>query len=383
MENDSNEQESLQVPPAAASAMPVPSTPSATSMEMPKRKRGRPKTQAILPVATNPTASVAASTGSTQEEKLQPNQTQPQTAPTAVIATNTVAKAARKKVSKKKFSLTVFDKDALKLIRRKFASAQGISSKLGVGEPAVAQRLQEIVKAGLLEGNENGFHLTVKGYNEYAPDSLETSFEENLRKKEESARNKQLKLAAKNAEKAAQAMQPAQTQLQLPLQNELAVRKSGEIIVLPENGASALQPERNRVEQRESQTEKVDLSELLARGAPKPGGQVMPASSQKPRRSEKTVAEITVTPKASAPSPGAGKQAEGDKCVLCRTGFVLSVSGGNPKYGHCFCGAAYHQDCYQGVLEASGECIQCGKKLDTNFDKASLDEVRKIKDVFG
>jgi len=238
----------------------------------------------------------------------------------------------------------------------------------------VQSRFEEMEKAGLLAQKDGTteFHLTVKGYNDYSPDSTETTLEEKARKKSDALKNKEEKRAAT----AQQEMQSNPTTLDVStLQKSFENRekKQSEIMVLPENGKQSS-------EEKPSESERVDLSEMLARGAPKPGEEFS-KPAQKARRSDKTVAEITI-PTSQNPG-GAPGQPQGEKCVLCRTDFVLSVGGGNPKYGHCFCGAAYHKDCYQGVLETSFECIQCGKKLEIIRNKASLDEVRKIKDVFG
>lgn len=372
----------------------------ATQAEAPKRKRGRPRKQHSL----QPTASQ--STLLSKPDKPTPLQQENPQAPEASspfpqpsLPQKIASATANKKHPagrKKKFALTVFDKDALKLVKRGVASAAGVSEKLGVGEPAVQSRFEEMAKAGLLAqlGETKQFHLTVKGYNDYSPDSMETTLEEKARKKAESLRKKSEALgkkeekmratqspgAQKLPELAGEEKHPETQNKTLVLEGETPQtnfenreQAKNEIIVLPEN-------QLQKAEEKFSEGERIDLSELLARGAPKPG-ETLSKPAHKSRRNDKTVAEITIPTKQHPGTPS--QNSDGEKCVLCRTGFVLSVGGGTPKYGHCFCGAAYHKDCYEGVLETSFECIQCGKKLEIIPNKASLDEVKKIKDVFG
>ena len=71
-------------------------------------------------------------------------------------------------------------------------------------------------------------------------------------------------------------------------------------------------------------------------------------------------------------------------CELCQAPFRLSVNAleNNPKYGYCFCGAAYHKDCYEHLVNSQNSCVRCGKKLQIRMDKASEDAVRAIKKLF-
>ncbi|VVB70569.1 Uncharacterised protein [uncultured archaeon] len=71
-----------------------------------------------------------------------------------------------------------------------------------------------------------------------------------------------------------------------------------------------------------------------------------------------------------------------EKCDLCKGKFSNSVS--DPKnriYGHCFCGASYHEDCYNAIISGNQKCFRCGRKLKQISDKAS-EAVKDIKDVF-
>ncbi|MCX6767675.1 MAG: hypothetical protein NTY90_03030 [Candidatus Micrarchaeota archaeon] len=78
-----------------------------------------------------------------------------------------------------------------------------------------------------------------------------------------------------------------------------------------------------------------------------------------------------------------GKYESEEKCDLCKAPFRLSLRKDNhPKYGHCFCGAAYHKDCYESLLDRNGKCLRCGKKLVLMLDKQSEDAVKAVKKLF-
>ena len=65
-------------------------------------------------------------------------------------------------------------------------------------------------------------------------------------------------------------------------------------------------------------------------------------------------------------------------CELCCAPFKIGGTAGHPKYGHCFCGAAYHKDCFETLAqddgrgsEGGGKCVRCGKKLKIAMDARS------------
>ena len=117
--------------------------------------------------------------------------------------------------------------------------------------------------------------------------------------------------------------------------------------------------------------------ELLAKGAQKQQVQETafePSAQPATRNFMASPSQPVPTPNSTAPT---------ESCELCKEEFRLAMVGGNAKYGHCFCGAAYHKDCYEGVLEADGLCVRCGRKLDKVLQKETRDEMKKIKSVFG
>ena len=72
-----------------------------------------------------------------------------------------------------------------------------------------------------------------------------------------------------------------------------------------------------------------------------------------------------------------------ETCELCKAPFKLSLKQeeNNPLYGHCFCGAAYHKDCYESLAQ-SGQCARCGRKLELKIDNASRAALKQLKNMF-
>jgi hypothetical protein len=225
-----------------------------------------------------------------------------------------------------------FDQDVLKLIRRGTKNTADIVTLLGVDSVEAGSRIALLVRKGLVKQDtvdSRILSLTVKAYNEFQPATLELSTE-------------------KKATRAAMRLAPINTTLQQP----------------PANHA----PQEPVVQSQQ----KVDLMELLAKGAQKPQAPAIQPTAEN----------------VSKPSPNLETDVKRnnqpvDSCELCKEEFRLSVgSGSNAKYGHCFCGAAYHKDCYEGILGADGRCVRCGRKLDLVMQKETRDEMKKIKSVF-
>ena len=71
-----------------------------------------------------------------------------------------------------------------------------------------------------------------------------------------------------------------------------------------------------------------------------------------------------------------------EKCELCKGKFSTSVSDvKNRMYGHCFCGASYHEECYNTIITTDQKCFRCSRKLKEINDKA-VEAVKDIKEVF-
>ncbi|MFH0973937.1 MAG: hypothetical protein V1817_04095, partial [Candidatus Micrarchaeota archaeon] len=108
----------------------------------------------------------------------------------------------------------------------------------------------------------------------------------------------------------------------------------------------------------------------------------------------KNEAELKKAIEAEIAKGAAMRVGENEVCELCRAPFKIAVgasaasAGATAKYGHCFCGAAYHKDCYEtlarseGESEGGGKCVRCGKKLKIAMDARSEEAVKQLKNVF-
>ena len=104
-------------------------------------------------------------------------------------------------------------------------------------------------------------------------------------------------------------------------------------------------------------------------------------ASQEPRS-----AHSSQRPPATAQNSDSGQALilEGkEACELCKAKFKLNVKNTeHAKFGHCFCGAAYHKDCYESLLSNGGNCVRCGSKLKLVFGRKAEEAVKGIKDAF-
>lgn len=273
----------------------------------------------------------------TEESEL----TQPMPQP---LVNNIQNKKAAKK-AKKKVKLTVFDGDAMKLIRRSNNSAIAIASSMGVDANEVRKRLLSLERQKIVvfdAANPDRVSLTVKGYNEYCPSTLETSIEKRARKHTQAEKKMMQKTLSQQL---AQPQQLQQTTRQIELPHTIEEEKIG----------------------------RVDLGELIARGAPKTPSFFVARQQQK-----NAFDEVRLQPIAKQT---ANKIAE-ENCELCKDAFSLAVNGGNPKFGHCFCGAAYHRDCYGAMMDGDSRCLRCGRELELEMDRKSVEALKQLKDAF-
>lgn len=271
---------------------------------------------------------------------------------TQMPAAPQLTKKIGKKAKKKK--LTVFDEDAMKLIRRSNNSALAIASSMGVDANEVRKRMLSLEKQKIVvfdAANPDRVSLTVKGYNEYCPSTLETSIEKKARKHTQAERKLLQKMLPQQIAPQISQEQPTQKELLQPL------HKIGQMETI-----------------REEKSEKIDLGELIARGAPKtPSFFVARQAAQK-----NAVEQVKLQPVAKETA----KKLSEENCELCKDGFTLSVNGGNPKFGHCFCGAAYHKDCYGALMDGDPRCLRCGKELEIAMDRKSVEALKQLKDAF-
>ncbi len=146
-----------------------------------------------------------------------------------------------------------------------------------------------------------------------------------------------------------------------------AAKKEKGSVALPE-AKPAPKPEPKtlplKIERAEAPANAIDLAEIL-------------------KQASERMREQKGAPKPVEKEPWPPKRVEPrEACELCKGEFSLSVKGGHPKYGHCFCGAAYHKDCYEAVMGDDKRCVRCGRKLELYLDKESEEAVRSIRDAF-
>jgi hypothetical protein len=135
----------------------------------------------------------------------------------------------------------------------------------------------------------------------------------------------------------------------------------------------------------------IDLFEMLRRGSPKNGnGNNMAVKIQTAMATARAGESLPFDQQVEtlggrdAVKEMIEKTTQSGECELCHAPFHLSVNSqeNNPKYGYCFCGASYHKDCYEHLVNSQNSCIRCGKKLQIRMDKASEDAVKAIKKMF-
>jgi len=258
----------------------------------------------------------------------------------------------------KKFVATRFDRDVCDFIFKGVTRASEIRGRMAVDPNAFETRLQLLVDKGIVARdafNRDVVRLGVNGYNLFAP--------------------KPRKQRVKKSE--AQAGEP-----QIPVPSITVIPFSQPVEV---ESASEKKPDQ------------LDLAELLKNGAPskaqekkveKPGSKIEITGGK-----ASDLAEVKLpAPKSErevrallAAEEGKALVLEGkEACELCKAKFRLSVKNAeNAKFGHCFCGAAYHKDCYESLSSAGGYCVRCGRKLKLQFDRRAEDAVKDLRDVFG
>ena len=270
----------------------------------------------------------------------------------------------KKRGRKPVFKPTQFDLDLLHLLREGTGNSVDLIGHLGVAESELVERIR-LLKAENLVTEENGnFHLTVNGYNFYTTKwikkvSLKKSFTGEVKfQKHRRQERREEAIAA-----------PSQKHVNDFLSSTEVVDLGGKL-------------------------GRMDLEEIIRRYGP--------TAEQRDRFIEQKVGEVTQKPQMSV-QPQRPVQVERqpqvssrsveqqprasespvDVCDLCKSDFKLSMANADlAKYGHCFCGAAYHKECYDSLLGDSAKCIRCGKKLFLIIDKQSRDAMSKLKDAF-
>ncbi len=245
-------------------------------------------------------------------------------------------RGGEKEVTKKKtrFRLTKFDKDLLSYLSDGPATKKELLAKTRVAESEFDKRAKKLKakKYVVFEGEQ--LALGVQGYNK-------------VKKMEEAAKRREAKKLKEQAGKLLEsARQPEEKE--------------------PEPARE--KPSPAPAEKRdESPSNAIDLAEILKNA----------------NRRTKEQKQETKIEKAPWPPKQADEPEPKEKCELCKGPFSLSVSNkSGAKYGHCFCGAAYHKDCYEAIMAGDKRCVRCGRKLELYLDKESEAAVRSIRDAF-
>ena len=269
-----------------------------------------------------------------------------------VTGQKTLAPPKRKKKAPRKetrFKLTRFDKDLFTLVKGGTVNVDDILTKTGLDSDNFHKRLKTLVAKGFFIHNteKREIRLGWKGYNILAPKLVEEKPLEPVQ------------------EKPPVSSLPPIIQQAPPQIEEKKFEK--EVVIEVKNT--------------------VDLADLLEKGSPKN----KPPSKQreyKEYRAPPAVQETKPAPQQETQPTqhDKGKPLELDgkeACELCKAKFKLNVKNTDEsKFGHCFCGASFHKDCYESILERDGKCVRCGRKLAQVFDRKTEDAVKGIKNVF-
>ena len=239
--------------------------------------------------------------------------------------------------------LKKFDKAVFEVIQGGVYQVTNIANKLHVDERALRERLNELAGVNYVVFGDAGasVRLGVEGFNK-------------MPKKRKRAKSTAKKKAAKK-----QAEKPTEKKEGAPKSKAI---EPNEIIA-----------ENNKIH---SPSNGVDLQKLLKTGAP--SNESLFVARQRAKQEAKKDDEPIVRTEAKPLTKG------GDEvCELCKGKFSLSVNGkDHPKFGHCFCGAAYHKDCYEALIGSTKNCVRCGKTLKLYLNKDSEEAVRTIRNVF-
>ncbi|MBU1197634.1 hypothetical protein KJ765_03920 [Candidatus Micrarchaeota archaeon] len=286
----------------------------------------------------------------------------------------TGAKPRKRKLKKKKTSkpkLQKFDVVLLQLLKEGVSSLEELQRIFNVHEREFLKRLQTLMRRKLIVMDEEkkGLKLSIAGVNAYQPRWKEA--------------------ADAWLERKAMAWVPdvEEETTSIPVEEtppKLEPEKTNEIIEFPEEPP------------KEKKTE-LDLTELMEKYGPNEAQRIR-NSKQSPflERHVKKRAEKNERPRIELKRPEPVVQQtvfsqknirmdheKRESCELCKGTFVTSVNSAKnrPKYGHCFCGAAYHKDCFEAIVQGDKHCINCGRKLALALDMKAEEAVKDLEDL--
>ncbi|MFA6329594.1 MAG: hypothetical protein WCX64_02825 [Candidatus Micrarchaeia archaeon] len=295
------------------------------------------------------------------------------------------ARQAQPKVSKLPKKLLAFDLDLLELVKSGDNAQDKLLKLTGVDPLQFEQRTGFLCIRGFLcrdSANPGMFRLGIAGYDELA--KRKAAEEKKARKAKASAATAAASPAATSTAATAMAGSTAngssaeeKSYAKATASDARLTERDSPIVYVPG-------PEHKPAKQAD-----VDIFELIRKGAPKNGNGVA-AKIQDAIEAAPTGQSIPFEQQVEtlggrdAVKEMIERTTQAGACELCQAPFHLSVNPAenNPKYGYCFCGASYHKDCYEHLVNSRSPCVRCGKKLQIRMDKASEDAVRAVKKLF-
>ncbi|MBI5224632.1 hypothetical protein HY989_02070 [Candidatus Micrarchaeota archaeon] len=329
-----------------------------------------------------------------------------------------------------KFKLSRFDSIFIQILKEGISEIEELRKKFNLGKIEFEERLKLLQQEGYLNADFNSGRITLslKAVNEYSP-KWKKAADEWLGRKEKRLKQKEtvlqdgpnLKEPSISNEKSQSIPDISKTiQAKLPIEmlwREIESRRN-EIASLPEDKRKEETIDIMDLMRKFGPTDKQkDLlnkpSPFVERHMPNKKSIVKNSSESKSQKSPHLRADSASTenspsesntslqPKSSASEnssiakptynraisdlsrQAAELEASGEKCELCKTGFIISVKEEehSPKFGHCFCGAPYHKDCYEGIIAGDTKCVRCGRKMSSSSDFKVEDAFKQIRDI--
>ena len=252
----------------------------------------------------------------------------------------------RKKPGRKKtLKVSRFDKDVARLIQDGVLRIEDLTIRLGVDPLAAQSRLALLVEKKLLvfDADSGAYRLGVEGYNKFAPRMKAVKTAKPAIPGKIVSEKEVPPMSVPNV----QVFAPEKTLSTLPV-----AEKALDVLAVLDASRKAL--DEKSLIRKPAPVERIDLGALLEKG-----------------RGNSSLA-------GGRPSFKAG-----ELCELCRAPFKISVREPKlAKFAHCVCGSAYHQDCYQSLVDGGAGCVRCGRKLSAVLDRTSQEALKFVKDAF-
>ncbi len=276
-------------------------------------------------------------------------------------------KPKRKRGRPPSFKPTQFDFDLMHLLREGVNSADLILEQLGIAKSELFLRVDLLKNENLVKEENGEIKLTVNGYNFY---SLKGVKKVSLKK----AITGEVKLQKHKFVKPKETPSDAAGQKHVNdwLTGTEVVDLGGKL------GKMDLQEIVARYGPSAEQKERFLQRKAMEAVQPKQAQELQPQPKMKSSAQQAQPQQLQPSRQQIPPAMNSD-----ESCDLCKSNFAMSIS--NPslsKYGHCFCGAAYHKECYDSLLTDSSYCIRCGKKLLLIINKQSRETIKGLRDVF-